>query len=96
VITSALRANNVSEFEAKSRSFNKNKFVALSKNGKPLKVFEGMKSVSKYFTDSEYKADGLTRRNVPNHYALFGYYWDYLNDNNIPDKELTDEEFLSY
>lgn len=95
-ITSALRANNVSESEAKSRSFNKNKFVALSKDGKPLKVFEGMGSVSRYFTNSECKADNLTYRIIPNHYSLFGYYWDYLQENNVPEKELTDEEFLSY
>lgn len=96
VITAALRANNISEYEVKSRSFNKNKFVALSKDGKPLKIFEGMKSVSRYFTNYETKADNLTHRIIPNHHSLFGYYWDYLKDDNIPEKELTDEEFLSY
>lgn len=93
VITAALRAHGISEYETKSRSLNKNKFVALSKDDKPLKIFEGMKDVSLYFTKEESKADNLTYRIIPNHYVLFGYYWDYLNDNNIPDKELTDEEF---
>ena len=96
VITSALRANNISESETKSRSSNKNKFVALSKGDKPLKIFEGMKDVSLYFTKEEGKADNLTYRIIPNHCSMFGYYWDYLNEGNIPEKELTDEEFLSY
>ena len=96
VITAALRANNIFEYDAKSRASNKNKFVALSKDGKPLKIFEGMKNVSQYFTDYETKADNLTHCIIPNHYSLFGYYWDYLKDDNIPENELTDEEFLSY
>lgn len=95
VITSALRANNISEFEAKSRSFNKHKYVALSKDRKPLKIFEGMNSISRYFTNSETKADSLMNK-IEHHYSLFGYYWDYLKEDNTPEKELSDEEFLSY
>ena len=55
-----------------------------------------MKNVSKFFTDSEFEADHLTSIYIPNHWRIFGYYWEFLNDNNIPERDLTDEEFLSY
>lgn len=95
VITNALRAFGISEKEAKSRVQQKNSFVALSKDGKPLKVFYGQKQISLYFTGLEGKADTIPNH-IKTHHSLFGYYWDYLNENNYPEKELTDEEFLSY
>ena len=95
-ITKALRAYHITDFETKSRNINKNSFVALDRNNKPLKVFYGMKSIARYFKTSETSADNLTYCVIPEHKKLFGYYWDYLTDKNIPLKELTDEEFLSY
>lgn len=95
-ITRALRYYGITEKENKSRIMNKNAFVALSEDGKPLKVFYGMKAISLYFTGKEGYADDLTYRKIPKHHSLFGFYWDYLTDDNIPQKKLTDEEFLSY
>lgn len=97
VITSALRSANIDDFTVRSREQKKNAFVACDiKTGKPLKIFYGMKSVSKFFTDYERYADALSSLIVPRHRRLFGYYWEYLNENNKPENELTDEEFLSY
>lgn len=77
-VTSALRAYHITEKDTKSRAINKNIFVALSKEGVPLKIFRGMKEVSLFFTGKECKADSLASRNIPNHYSLFGYYWDFF------------------
>ena len=55
-----------------------------------------MKSIARYFKSPESYADSLTYSTIPFHRRLFGYYWDYLTDENKPLKELTDEEFLSY
>lgn len=95
-ITKALRKFGITEKMVKSRVMNKNAFVALSQDGKPLKIFYGMKSVSLYFTGKESCADDLSYNKIPNHRSLFGFYWDYLTEDNKPERELTDEEFLSY
>lgn len=96
-ITMALRRFGISEEEVKGRAQSKNIFVACDiKTNKPLKVFYGMKKVSKFFTGIESKADNLGTLIIPKRRRLFGYYWEFLNENNKPEKELTDEEFLSY
>lgn len=97
VISNALRSHNVSIFEVKSRSnYNQKKpIVALSVNNLPLKIFDSKKDAIIFFTKDASCSDNLAEA-IKKHYRAFGYYWEYLNGNNIPDKELTDEEFLSY
>ena len=97
VITSALRSRDIDDFATKSREQEKNAFVACDiKTGKPLKIFYGMKNVSRFFTNYERYADVLSNLIIPKHRRLFGYYWEYLTEENKPERELTDEEFLSY
>lgn len=97
VITSALKSFSVSENETKSRAqnFKKIKIVALSSDKKPLKIFNSLCEVSKYFYNNP--AEGSRFKvAIENNWRQKGYYWDYLSENNYPEKELTDEEFLSY
>lgn len=95
VITRMLRKFNISESEAKSRSCYKKQFVALSKDNYPLRIFNGANDISRFFTGFESKANNIEEK-IKKHQSLFGYYWDHLTENNYPERNLTDKEFLSY
>lgn len=97
VITSALKSFSVLENETKSRAQNSKKIniVALSSDRKPLKVFNSLCEVSKYFYNTP-AAGHQFKVAIEKNWRQKGYYWDYLNKDNYPEKELTDEEFLSY
>ena len=95
VITNALRSYGLSEQEVRSRATKSKKYVAIDvKTREPLKVFTGQNSISLFLTGKDqsgalYNAIKLKQR-------LFGYYWEELTENNIPERELSDEEFLSH
>ena len=94
VVTLALRLNGVSKEETMSKRVVSQEIVALSEDRVPLKIFHGRREISKYLTGNEYTLD--VSRALKNGWRAEGYYWEFLNENNIPKKELSKEEFLSY
>lgn len=96
VITRALRANNISMEEVKKRINQTNKIIAIDiKTLQPLKIFHS-KLEAAYFLGYKYGSTQAIQKAIDNHYRFGGYYWDFLNENNYPTKELSDEEFLQY
>lgn len=96
-VTKALHYYNITEEEIRSRSnyFQGKPIVAIDIiTNKPLKIFSNSAEINDFFNNI-YKAISLNKH-ITNRYRYKGYYWEYLNDNNIPEKELTNEEFLSY
>lgn len=97
-VTRAFRLYNISEEEVRSRSNNyqKKPIVAINIITKePLKIFSSTRECCMYFQKSLKQIGGLFRA-LNNSYRWKGYYWEYLNENNYPKKELTDEEFLNF
>lgn len=95
-ITRALRKYNITESITKSRSVKKDIYVALSIDGVPLKIFYGTKSITKFFNGDERGMSRFKQRAIMSHYRFFGYYWEYLTEENLPEMDLTDEEFLEF
>lgn len=95
VITSALRAYGVSAQEVRQRVAKKKPIVALSMDGKPLKIFKSSLDASLFFYKKE-SAGSYFMKVIRDGQSLKGFRWEYLNENNTPKEEITDEEFLSY
>lgn len=96
VVTNALRYFNISEETVRSKSnCNPSKpIVAIDiSSGIPLKIFKGSWDACNFFKS---KNKSYFLKAIKNHYRYLGYYWEHLRDDNIPEKELTNEEFLSY
>ena len=100
VIRKALRYNNINESQVKTRSngVKSKSIVAIDIfSGKELKIFDSINSACLFLNKNLLCLGELYNalKNSRKHQA-YGYYWEYLLDNNIPKKDLTDEEFLSY
>lgn len=95
-ITNALRTFGISENEVMSRSCStKKQYLALSEDGKPLKIFDGARSIVLFFNLKESKAnDFLSILNNGKSKRFNGYYWKYYEGETL--KEITDEEFFKY
>lgn len=99
VITRALKTYNLSTQEIRNHIQNKaNKkkpVVALDiDTGTPLKTFSSSTDAI-IFLKGENKGVNL-KKFIENHYRWEGYYWEYLNENNYPEIELSIEDFLKY
>lgn len=94
VVTLALRLNGISEQDAKFKSAKKQYIVALSEDKIPLKIFAGLREASRYLKGDSYKLNVSEAIKYGRRAA--GYYWEYLNEYNKPERELSKEEFLSY
>lgn len=99
VITRALKTYNLSTQEIRNHIQNKtNKkkpIVALDiDTGTPLKTFSSSTDAI-IFLKGENKGVNL-KKFIENHYRWEGYYWEYLNEQNIPKENLTNEDFLKY
>lgn len=94
VITNALRYYGIDEDQTRSRVTQKNKYVALSEDKISLRVFN-IREIMSFFQLNKSQIDSFYSSLYAG-YRFLGYYWEILNENNIPIKELTDEEFLSY
>lgn len=96
VITRALASYNLTEEELRSRSQQKRKIVAIDiKTGKGLKIFDSLRAAWLYFNPSIIGIGHLSK-SINKKYKVNGYYFEDLSSSNIPNKELTDEEFFSY
>ena len=98
VVTKAFRIYNISEEEVRSRRNEtlKQPIVALDILTKiPLKIFSSVCTCSMYFNNSLISCGGLVKA-LKRGYRWEGYYWEYLNETNYPNCQLTDEEFLKY
>lgn len=61
----------------------------------PLKSFKSITQAEQYF--GNYTRSQLINNTIINNkWKAYGYYWEFLNKNNIPEKELSDEEFLNH
>lgn len=95
-ITRALRYFDISEEQVRNRAVNKKQYVAIDiDTNKPLKIFNGSYEIYNFFNGKLSDVTTL-KKNIENRYRMFGFYWEYLDENNIPKKELNEEEFLSY
>lgn len=93
VITSVLRNYNISERDVRSRAQKNKSIVALRKiDKKPLKIFNNRNDVCKIFKRPP--GSGLIDRALKEKSIALGYYWEYLNENNFPKEEISDEDFL--
>lgn len=98
VVTTALRAYNIPEEEVRSRSniYQRKSIVAIDiLSNQPLKVFSSQWHANKFLT-GKYKGTSYLSKAIKNHYRWEGYYWEFLNENNHPISELSDEEFLKH
>jgi len=98
VVTRAFRLYDVSEEEVRSRSNHcqKKPIVAIDiLTNQPLKVFSSVRECCIFFNNNLKQIGGLFK-SLHNPYRWEGYYWEYLNENNHPQKELTDKEFLNF
>lgn len=98
-VMTALHYFKISEQEIRSRGQNNKKraVVAIDINTKtPLKVFNSAKEAYNFLikdlTQKNYIYNALSNKD----YRWQGYYWEYLNDQNYPKIQLSDQEFLSY
>ena len=97
-VTRAFRSYNISEEQVRSRSNcnPKKPIVAIDiKTKLPLKVFNSIQECCIYFQNN-LKNLGSLHRSLRSYYRWNGYYWEYLNKNNRPKKELNDKEFFEY
>lgn len=97
VVHKALLTNGITQDEIFSRKLlsKKKPIVALSIKGKtPLKKFDSVCDAERFFNN--YKLNKRIDRAVKDNLKAYGYYWEYINENNLPKQELTDEDFLSY
>lgn len=100
VITKALRLYEITEEEVRSRSnISKSRPVIaidiITKQS--LKVFKNEQAAYLYVTKNQfYKKNGAIYKAIHAKNKYYGYYWDYLSDNNAPNQELTEEEFFQY
>lgn len=96
-VTKALHYFNITQEEIRARSnrCQGKPVVAIDMQSlKPLKIFSNCSAVNDFFKGI-YKSINL-KKYIENNYKYEGYYWQYLNDNNYPQCNLTDEEFLQY
>lgn len=102
VVTQALRAFEISEEEVRSRSNPKpgKPVVAIDINTlTPLRVFNSALEANLFLHSGNCRNNSIITKTIEHrkdNWTLYGYYWEYANENNCPVKELTDEEFLSY
>lgn len=97
-VTRAFRLYDISEEEVRSRSnyFQKRPIVAIDIiTKKSLKIFPSVIECCVFF-HKNLNQIGSLYKSLNNPYRWEGYYWEYLNIDNYPEKELTNEEFLSY
>jgi len=97
VIHKALISFGITQEEIISRykQFQRKPVVAIDINtGLSLKEFNSAFEVKKYFNDNSNNLRIYS--SIKNHWKAYGYYWDWLNENNKPNKILTDEEFLKF
>lgn len=94
-VTQALRAYNLSEKVIKSRVQKKIAIVALDKKtGVPLKSFESIAAAKRVLLLSNYTGASISFALKESSRTAYGYKWAILNDNNKPEVEMSDEEFL--
>lgn len=96
VVTQALRYCNISEEKVRARITNNKPIVAIDIiTHKPLKIFSSIREAN-FFFNNNLLQEGALVRNIKKGFRWQGYHWEYLNQNNYPEKILSDEEFLSY
>ena len=96
-ITAALRMYGVTEYEARSRAVSYKRQIVMKdvETNLALKIFNGVKSVARFFELSESAADNLPTA-IKYGYSYCGFKWEDLNESNHPLREYTKEEILSY
>jgi hypothetical protein len=98
VITRALHSYDISEEEIRACS-NTNlakPIVAIDiTSNKSLKIFNNVWDVNYFFTGIRASCGALNHA-IANHWRWNGYYWELLTENNKPQNNLTNEEFLTY
>lgn len=97
-VTKAFRLYDISEEEVRSRSNHSQKkaIVAIDiLTKKPLKIFPSVRECCMFF-HKDLKQIGGLHKSLHNPYRWEGYRWEYLNEYNHPQEELTDEEFFSF
>ena len=98
VIHNALLAYGVTQEDIYKRRV-ENKTIALiafdRETKEPLKLFHSVYAVKKFFNTNH---DSIFTEAAKNPFVrtCYGYYWDFANKNNLPSKEITDEEFWKY
>lgn len=97
-VTRAFRLYDISEEEVRSRSnyYQKKPIVAIDIiTKKSLKIFSSVRECCMFFHGNLKQIGGLYK-SLHNPYRWEGYYWEYLNEHNYPEKELTKEDFFSF
>lgn len=98
VIHNALLAYGVTQEDIYKRRV-ENKAIALiafdRETKEPLKLFHSIYAVKKFFNTNH---DSIFTEAAKNPFvrSCYGYYWDFANKNNLPSKEIADEEFWKY
>ena len=96
VVTRALRYYNITEEEVKTRITNNKSIVAIDiLTQKPLKVFSSVREAN-FFFNGNLLQEGTLRQSIKKGLRWKGYFWKYLNKNNSPKEDLSNEEFLKY
>lgn len=96
VVTKALYIYGLTSEEIKSRTQQKRPIVAIDiQSGQSLRVFSSCRDAQMFLKGNLIGIGGLTRA-IKNHTRYLGYYWEDLNDNNIPMQILTDDVFFSF
>ena len=90
----ALISQGISDKDIRSQSQknSKKRVIALSPIDKaPLKIFSSISEAEKFLGGVRTISRSIKKGQKSN-----GYYWTFWNEENIPERELTEEEFLSY
>jgi len=98
VIHNALLAYGVTQEEIyKRRVKDKTTFLVAfdRETKKPLKLFHSVYAAEKFFNTNHDSAFTEAAKN-PFVRTCYGYYWDFANSTNLPNEEITDEEFWKY
>jgi len=96
VIHKALILNGISQDEIYKRGEKNNciSIVAFDiETNEPLKLFYSACEAQRFFNVNN---NNFFIEAIKNNYNCYGYYWDYANENNLPEKELNTEEFLKF
>jgi len=95
-ITRALRCYEISPQEVRSRTQIKRPIVAIdTKTNTPLKIFSSINHALRFFQGDSLLGNDFNLR-IKNHMKFHGYYWEDVNENNKPQRILSDEEFLKF
>ena len=96
VVHLALLNNNINQEDILSRGKESIKMPVVGLHGEtkePLKVFPSVYEAGSIFTN---KNNQNIKKSIKEKNKAYGYYWEYLNENNMPKKEITIDEFLKY